>query len=137
MAIRSLVVALVAVSSAGCVALPDEVANRPDLPGCHGEGMVYVPPRQGPADSEAASMRAIDCFEAAVEARESRELDFTLMGTEGDEFDAVLQTQDGIVDYYRESGIVGEWQIFTGCVDFSFDPQSFPNVANCGGTRAP
>jgi hypothetical protein len=82
-------------------------------------------------------MRAVECFEAAVEAQEPRELQFVLMGTEGEEFDAVLQTQDGRVDYYRESGIVGEWQIFIGCIEFSFDPQSFPDVANCGGSQAP
>jgi len=75
---------------------------------------VYVPPRQGPTDSAAASRRAIECFEDAVEAQEPRELEFVLMGTEGEEFDAVLQTQGGSVDYYRESRIVGEWQIFTG-----------------------
>lgn len=116
----------------GCAQPPSAVLDRPELPTCDGGATVFIPPRQGPESAETSSMDAIECFRSAVSDGAEAELAFILVGIEGDQFDAVLQTQNGSVSYFRESEFVGNWIMHENCDGFVFDNESqIPEVTGC------
>lgn len=114
----------------GCSpSMPQQVAERVDLPDC-GTGEVYAPPRQGPSDTEDASTAGFECLASAHANQEPAELEFVLLGTEGQRYTAILQTLDnGTVDYFREWD--GGWEVQTGCEEFGIDEIGFPWVEQC------
>jgi hypothetical protein len=131
---RRLVVFVVLVLvAAGCGGVtPVVVSERPNLESCQ-EGEVFIPIRQGPAGSEARSQAALDCFMKHHESGAPVELAFTLMGTEGDRFEAILQTlPGGKIDYFTNTD---GWTIHQQCETVSVEP--VPVVNGCPGTNVP
>jgi hypothetical protein len=103
---------------------------RSDRGDCTGEHIVYAPPRQGPDESERASVEAFECFESARLSGEPTEIDFILLGTEGEHYRANLRsTGDGEVDYEREN----DWgrEVYRGCADYEMVDPGIPEVGRC------
>lgn len=112
-----------------CSQVPQEVKSRDRLPACTRED-VYAPPQQGPEDREDDSIEAFECFAEANSALEPAEIEFTLLGTEGERYQAILQTtSDGTVNYFRE--LDSGWELATGCTSFEFLEPGIPMVSNC------
>ena len=124
---RSVQVALL-ITIAACSAQPFDDAGLPEC----GEGQnIYLPPAQGPDAARAASTEAMDCFVSALAAGDEVVMNFVLLGTEGQRFDASLRTHgDGTVDYFREEGGLGASSHYA-CTDFSFEPPGFPAPMGC------
>lgn len=125
---------MVAVVLASCSALPNSipevVATRHRLPACGEPGEVFLPIQQGPEATRGASLAAIACFQSNVAAQRGAELEFTLLGIEGQQFRAILQVlDDGTVNYFRE--VERGWEFHLGCSDFSMPAPGIPRVANC------
>jgi len=96
--------------------VPDAATSRPDLPRCLEQAQVYLPVTQGPEEGRETTQHALDCFWSDVVAGQPVELEFTLLGTEGEEYQAVIQhLEDGTVNYFRETD--GGWVISIGCSD--------------------
>lgn len=126
---------IVALLVAGCsAAVPEAVESRPELPGCAPNGDVFVPIRQGPEEFESQSGDAIECFLSSAESGEPAELEFILLGTEGEEYRSILQTlEDGTVNYFREND--WGWELYLGCSEFSMPDPGIPEVSSCESTE--
>ncbi len=112
-----------------CSQVPLEVKSRDRLSACTRED-VYAPPQQGPEVSEDDSIEAFECFAEANFAREPAEIEFTLLGTEGERYQAILQTtSEGTVNYFRE--LDSGWELATGCKRFEFLEPGIPMVSDC------
>ena len=135
MTVRWLTVAVFLVG-AGCTGLPDSVTDRPNLPACAQEEDIFLPPGQGPGDDAEAALMAIDCVTSASEAGKLAELDFTLMGTEGERYRAIVQVLGtSNIDYFREfdSG----WGIYEDCRDIAFPEPGIPEPIECESITLP
>ena len=120
---------------AGCGGVPAVVESRPELPDCAQDLEVYLPVRQGPDGSEEQSQSALDCFLAETALGEQAELEFILMGTEGEEYRSVIQTfEDGTIDYYREND--HGWEIYLGCSQLTVPEPGIPEVGGCDSVDA-
>lgn len=127
----SLIAAFLVVSCSG--AAPEVVESRPEVPSCAPNGEVYIPILQGPAESESHSADAIECLLTSAENGDPAELEFTLVGTEGEEYRSILQTlEDGTVNYFRESD--WGWELYLGCPEFSMPDPGIPQVSGCEST---
>lgn len=117
---------LVVVGCAASAGFP----TRPDLPDCAPDQQVYLPARQGPDEFEAQSNEALDCFMTGVEDSEPAELEFILLGVEGQEYRSLLQSlDDGTVNFIRKTDRGQETHL--GCSDFSVPEPGIPEVGNC------
>lgn len=124
----------VAVLFAACGGVPAEVADRPIVPACDINGVVYLPPGQGPGDDIANGTAAVRCLDSAWTTGEPAELEFILMGTEGEQYQAIVQVMGGsIVNYYREND--WGWEIHLGCSEFSLVEPGIPEVAGCASQK--
>lgn len=121
---------------AGCTGLPDSVADRPTLPVCAQDENIFLPPGQGPGDDAEAAQMAIDCVMSASEAGKLVELDFTLMGTEGERYHAIVQVLGkSKIDYFRESDF--GWEIYENCWGISFPEPGIPEPIKCEAITFP
>lgn len=121
---------VVAILLAACRSAPPVVESRPDLPDCAEGQEVYLPVRQGPDVAEEPSQRAINCFLAETALGEEAELEFILLGTEGEEYRSILQTfEDGTVDYFREND--WGWEIYLRCKELTVEVPEIPEVGGC------
>ena len=124
--------ALASAALSACSSVPDVVTNRDKLPECTTDE-VYAPPQQGPSNATDASTQAFDCFVQANDALQPVELAFTLLGTEGERYQAILQTTDaGTINYYRE--IDDGWEIYENCIQFEIISPGVPTVSQCENT---
>jgi hypothetical protein len=97
--------------------------------------VVYLPVRQGPEPLEAHSQEALACFVTATETGEETELEFILMGTEGEEYRSILQTfEDGTIDYHRQND--WGWEIYLGCSQLTVGVPEIPEVTDCDSVDA-
>jgi len=125
---------MVALLVVGCAAAPEGVASRPDIPKCAPNQDVFLPVFQGPDEFESQSSEALDCFLSSLESGEAAELEFTLLGVEGEEYRSVLQTfEDGTVDFFREND--WGWELYEGCSEFSLPEPGIPSVTSCDSTE--
>jgi hypothetical protein len=116
----------------GCTAVPDAVTERPDLPSCAPDEAIFLPPGQGVGDVDdpEAALRAIDCINSAWEAGEAMELEFTLMGVEGQEYRAIIQVfADSSVDYFTKTD--EGWAAYLGCWSIAFPDPGVPDPIKC------
>lgn len=116
----------------GCAGLPDSVADRPTVPICAEDENIFLPPGQGPGpgDDAEAARKAIDCVLSAAEAGKLAELDFTLMGAEGERYRAIIQVLGtSNIDFFRESDF--GWEIYEGCREISFPEPGIPEPIEC------
>lgn len=121
---------------AGCAGLPESVADRPSVPVCAEDEEIFLPPGQGPGDDAEAAQTAIDCIMSAAEAGDPAELDFTLMGAEGQRYRAIIQVLGtSNIDYFRESDF--GWEIYEDCQEISFPEPGIPEPIECEATTLP
>lgn len=124
----------VALLVAGCSAVPEAVESRPELPRCAPNGDVFLPVSQGPDEFESQSGDAVECFLVSADNGGPAELEFILLGTEGEEYRSILQTfEDGTVDYFREND--WGWELYRGCLEFSLPDPGIPEVSGCESTE--
>jgi hypothetical protein len=111
-------------------AVPSIVETRPNLSDCAQGQEVYLPVRQGPDASEDQSQTALACFLDEVALGEEAELEFILIGTEGEEYRSILQKfADGTLDYFREND--WGWEIYLECTQFLVEVPEIPEVSGC------
>jgi hypothetical protein len=135
---KAVSMALAVLVLGACTAVPDAVSERPSLPSCAPDEEIFFPPGQGPGpgDDAEAALRAIDCLTSAWESGQEAELEFTLMGTEGQEYRAIIQVLGvSSVDYFRESD--GGWEFYAGCSNISFPEPGIPEPIKCESTTLP
>jgi hypothetical protein len=124
---------LIALIVAGCSTAPEAVESRPELPRCGPNEDVYLPISQGPDEFESQSSDALECFLSSLEVGEQAEMEFILLGAEGEEYRAILQAfEDETVDYFREND--WGWEIYEGCSGFSLPEPGIPDVSSCDST---
>ncbi len=69
-----------------------------------------------------------------MENGEPAELEFVLMGVEGEEYQAIVQVfDDDTVDYFREND--WGWELHVGCRGISFPEPGIPEVNACELTQ--
>jgi hypothetical protein len=91
---------------------------------------VYLPAGQGPGDDAQVSLQALDCLTSSLDNERQAELAFTLMGAEGERYQAILQSPgDGNVNYFREND--WGWEVYLGCAKLSLPEPVIPEVAEC------
>lgn len=120
----------------GCTAIPKAVSERPSVPLCAPNEEIFLPPGQSPDGDAEAAVLAMDCVTSASKSGEAAELDFTLMGTEGEENRAIIQVrEDSLVDYFRQSD--SGWEIYLGCSEISFPDPGIPEPIKCDSITLP
>lgn len=135
---KAVLVALAVLVLAGCTPEPNAVSERPSLPSCSPDEAIFLPPGQGvgAVDDPDAALLAIRCLESAWKLGEARELDFTLMGVEGQGYRAIVQVfDDSTVDYLREWD--EGWEIYVGCSGIAFPQPGVPDPINCESITLP
>lgn len=87
-----------------------------------------------PGEFESQSSDALDCFLSSLEIGERVEMEFTLLGAEGEECRSILQAfEDGTVDYFREND--WGWEVYDGWSEFSLPEPRVPEVSSCDSTE--
>ncbi len=120
----------------GCAGIPETVSTRPTTPVCDENADVFLPPRQAPEISQQISLQALDCFTSSLDTGRQAELDFTLLGTEGERYQAILQALgDGTVNYFRESD--RGWELHLRCSRFFLSAPLIPKVDGCDSVQLP
>ncbi len=73
---------------------------------------------------------AIECFQTARDQGRSVELRFVLLGTEGQRYDALVQTLEAKrVNYFREHD--DGWEGSLGCEVLTWPEPGIPEVSGC------
>ncbi len=111
--------------------LPSFVADRPATEAdCGPNQPVYLPARQAPEERVDESFLALKCMLTEIRNTRSAELQFILLGTEGERYDAYLQSHaDGTLNYYRET--VDGWIGHEGCRGIEWPEPGIPRVGAC------
>lgn len=113
----------------GACGAPDFVEDRVQLDSCSPDEPVFVPVAQGPDAAEPRSQAALDCFTSAADDGRAVEFAFLLIGTEGERYEAVLQTMsDRTVSYYRETD--QGWIGYETCASLEWPEPGVPTVAD-------
>lgn len=130
----TVLVCAVALMASSCAArgpaVPDEVANRPRLPGCSDSELVFLPIEQGPDASEDQSREALACFVSGRATGQAIEFQFTLLGAEGQRYRVILQSlDDGTVNLFQE--LDEGWLMELGCDELLISEPEVPFVEAC------
>lgn len=133
---KAVLMALAVLVLGGCTDVSEAVLVRPSLESCAPEEEIFLLPGQGLGDNAEAALLAIDCLESAWDSGDAVELDFTLLGTEGQEYRAIIQVLgDSTVDYFRETD--EGWATYVGCWNISFPEPGIPDPIKCESTTMP
>ncbi len=130
--------AVAALVVGSCTPVPDTVSERPDLPSCSPNEKIFLPPGQGPGpdDDAGAASLAIECLTSAWKSGDAAELNFTLMGAEGQQYRAIIQVlDDSTVNYFHE--LDRGWATYEGCWNISFPEPGIPDPIKCAAITPP